>query len=161
MITVTINGQPTTLAGPITVAAYVETLPPNQRHVAVAVNGEVISRDRWLDKQSPLGRTDGCCRIFRSQRIAASLLRLRKTEKEVPQSSGASVSTVAGPGHWADGGDDDGATLLPWAMRRLSTASQPASDPVRTGGENGGCKGARVTQENGVRPGEISDSLGW
>jgi len=49
MITVTINGQPTTVAGPTTVAAYVETLPPNRRHVAVAINSEVIPRERWPD----------------------------------------------------------------------------------------------------------------
>lgn len=49
MITVTINGKQQRLAGPLTIAAYVETLPVNQRHVAVAINGEVVPRDRWPD----------------------------------------------------------------------------------------------------------------
>lgn len=49
MITVTINGKQQTLAGPTTIAAYVETLPVNQRHLAVAKNGEVVPRDQWLD----------------------------------------------------------------------------------------------------------------
>ena len=49
MITVTINGKQQQLDGPTTVAAYVETLPVNQRHLAVAINGEVVPRDQWLD----------------------------------------------------------------------------------------------------------------
>ena len=56
MITVTINGKEQALAGPTTVAAYVETLPPNQRHVAVARNGEVIPRERW--PETPIDEGD-------------------------------------------------------------------------------------------------------
>ena len=47
MITVTINGKQQQLDGPTTIAAYVQTLPVDQRHVAVALNGEVVRRDRW------------------------------------------------------------------------------------------------------------------
>jgi len=49
MITVTINGKEQQLDGPLSVAAYVETLPVNRRHVAVAKNGEVVPRDQWPD----------------------------------------------------------------------------------------------------------------
>lgn len=49
MITITVNGKWQELDGPTTIAVFVQALPVNQRHVAVARNGEVIPRDRWPD----------------------------------------------------------------------------------------------------------------
>lgn|GEM_PF-142740 len=49
MIAVTINGKQQTLTRPTTVAAYVQALSTNERHLAIARNGDVIPRDRWPD----------------------------------------------------------------------------------------------------------------
>ena len=47
MITVTINGKPRELKGPLSVAALLETLDIIPAQVAVAVNGEVVPRSEW------------------------------------------------------------------------------------------------------------------
>ena len=45
----TINGKPRELAGPLTVAQYLETLGAAGRYVAVARNGEVLDRAAFAD----------------------------------------------------------------------------------------------------------------
>jgi sulfur carrier protein len=47
MIIITVNGKQEALESPTTVAAYIEAMPIEQRHLALALNGEVIPRDRW------------------------------------------------------------------------------------------------------------------
>ena len=47
MITVTVNGKPRELEGPLSVAALLETLDIIPAQVAVAVNGEVVPRSEW------------------------------------------------------------------------------------------------------------------
>jgi sulfur carrier protein len=48
-VIVTVNGQPRELAAGATVATVVELLDvaPDARGVAVAIDGEVVSRSRW------------------------------------------------------------------------------------------------------------------
>ena len=48
MITVTVNGKPRELEGPLSVAALLETLDIIPAQVAVAINGEVVPRSDWL-----------------------------------------------------------------------------------------------------------------
>ena len=50
---VTVNGQPREVGAGATVASVVEMLDvsPGARGVAVALNGEVVSRGRWADTQ--------------------------------------------------------------------------------------------------------------
>lgn len=47
MITVTVNGKPRELEGPLSVATFVKRLDINARRVAVALNGEVVPRGEW------------------------------------------------------------------------------------------------------------------
>jgi len=47
MITVTVNGKPRELDGPLSVTAFLKTLDIKARQVAVALNGEVVSRSEW------------------------------------------------------------------------------------------------------------------
>ncbi len=47
MITVTVNGKPRQLEGPLNVTAFLETLDINARQVAVAIGGEVVPRSEW------------------------------------------------------------------------------------------------------------------
>ena len=47
MITVTVNGKPRELEGPLSVTAFLETLDINARQVAVAIGGEVVPRSEW------------------------------------------------------------------------------------------------------------------
>jgi thiamine biosynthesis protein ThiS len=47
MITVTVNGKPRELEGPLRVTAFLEALDINARQVAVAINGEVVPRTEW------------------------------------------------------------------------------------------------------------------
>ncbi len=47
MTTVTVNGKPRELEGPLSVAAFLEALDINARQVAVALNGEVVPRSEW------------------------------------------------------------------------------------------------------------------
>jgi len=47
MITVTVNGKPRELEGPLNVTAFLEALDINARQVAVALNGEVVPRNDW------------------------------------------------------------------------------------------------------------------
>jgi sulfur carrier protein len=50
---VTVNGEPREVAAGATVASVVELLDvaPGARGVAVALDGEVVSRGRWADTQ--------------------------------------------------------------------------------------------------------------
>jgi sulfur carrier protein len=52
-VNVTVNGQPREVGAGATVASVVEMLDvsPGARGVAVALNGEVVSRGRWADTQ--------------------------------------------------------------------------------------------------------------
>jgi sulfur carrier protein len=52
-VNVTVNGEPRQLDAGATVANVVEMLDvsPGARGVAVALNGEVVSRGRWADTQ--------------------------------------------------------------------------------------------------------------
>ena len=47
MITVTVNGKPRELEGPLSVTAFLRGLDINPAQVAVAVNGEVVPRSDW------------------------------------------------------------------------------------------------------------------
>ncbi len=47
MITVTVNGKPRELEGPLSIAALLETLDIIPAQVAVAINGEVVPRSEW------------------------------------------------------------------------------------------------------------------
>lgn len=47
MISITLNGKPKEIAGPMSISALLEALGINPRQVAVARNGEVVPRDRW------------------------------------------------------------------------------------------------------------------
>ncbi|MEE8369888.1 MAG: sulfur carrier protein ThiS [Dehalococcoidia bacterium] len=44
---ITLNGKPHQLAGPTSVADLLRALDINAGQVAVALNGEVLPRDRW------------------------------------------------------------------------------------------------------------------
>jgi sulfur carrier protein len=52
-VNVTVNGEPRQVDAGATVASVVEMLnvSPGARGVAVALNGEVVSRGRWADTQ--------------------------------------------------------------------------------------------------------------
>jgi sulfur carrier protein len=56
---VTVNGEARELGAGATVASVVEMLDvaPGARGVAVALNGEVVSRGRWADTQLSDGST--------------------------------------------------------------------------------------------------------
>lgn len=47
MITISVNGKPRELEGPLSVTALLKTLDTNARQVAVALNGEVVPRSEW------------------------------------------------------------------------------------------------------------------
>ncbi len=47
MITVTVNGKPRQLEGPLDITAFLKAVDINARQVAVALNGEVVPRDEW------------------------------------------------------------------------------------------------------------------
>ena len=49
MITVTVNGKPRQVEGPLSVTAFLKTLDINAGQVAVAINGEVVTRSEWKD----------------------------------------------------------------------------------------------------------------
>ena len=49
MISVTVNGTPTTFADPPTLDALVADLRPDRRGIAVARNDEVVPRSTWAD----------------------------------------------------------------------------------------------------------------
>lgn len=49
MISITLNGKPRQLEGPLSVAALLDTLDINPKQVAVAVNGEVVPRHQWTE----------------------------------------------------------------------------------------------------------------
>ncbi len=44
---VTVNGDPTTLADGLSVAALVDDRAPDHRRIAVAVNADVVPRSAW------------------------------------------------------------------------------------------------------------------
>lgn len=48
MIEVTINGEKRILENPITLVEYLESLSININHVAVAYNGEVLHREKYV-----------------------------------------------------------------------------------------------------------------
>jgi sulfur carrier protein len=48
-MTITLNGKPHPVAGPISVADLLRALDINIAQVAVALNGEVIRRDQWSE----------------------------------------------------------------------------------------------------------------
>jgi sulfur carrier protein len=52
-VNVTVNGEPRKVGAGATVASVVEMLDvaPGARGVAVALDGEVVSRGRWADTQ--------------------------------------------------------------------------------------------------------------
>jgi sulfur carrier protein len=56
---ITVNGEARELGAGATVASVVEMLDvaPGARGVAVALNGEVVSRGRWADTQLSDGST--------------------------------------------------------------------------------------------------------
>ncbi len=47
MITVTVSGKPRQLEGPLNITAFLKAVDINARHVAVALNGEVVPRGDW------------------------------------------------------------------------------------------------------------------
>lgn len=47
MMTITLNGKPRQIEGPSTVTDFLRALDINPEQVAVALNGEVVPRDRW------------------------------------------------------------------------------------------------------------------
>ena len=47
MTTITLNGKPREIEEPMTVADFLHTLDITPRQVAVALNGDVLPRDRW------------------------------------------------------------------------------------------------------------------
>ncbi len=47
MITVSVNGKPRQLEGPLSVTAFLKAVDINARRVAVALNGEVVPRSEW------------------------------------------------------------------------------------------------------------------
>lgn len=47
MMRITLNGEPREVEGPATVDTLLEALGVNPRQVAVALNGEVVTRSRW------------------------------------------------------------------------------------------------------------------
>jgi len=49
MITITLNGKPRTLEAPVNVTSLLTALAVKPRQVAVAVNGEVVSRREWAE----------------------------------------------------------------------------------------------------------------
>ncbi len=49
MITISLNGKPRQLERAATVAALLQVLDINPQRVAVALNGEVVPRDRWAE----------------------------------------------------------------------------------------------------------------
>jgi len=57
MITITLNGKPRQIEGPISIADFLQALDINRRQVAVAVNGEVVPRDRWPEARINGGDT--------------------------------------------------------------------------------------------------------
>jgi sulfur carrier protein len=58
-VNVTVNGEPRELGAGATVATVVEMLDvaPSGRGVAVALDGEVVSRGRWADTRLSEGST--------------------------------------------------------------------------------------------------------
>lgn len=49
MMRITLNGEPREVEGPGTVDTLLEALGVNPRQVAVALNGEVVTRSRWAE----------------------------------------------------------------------------------------------------------------
>ncbi len=47
MITLTVNGNKTELEGPTNLKDHLESLGVNTRFIAVALNGEVLKKDRY------------------------------------------------------------------------------------------------------------------
>lgn len=47
MITITLNGKPREVDGPLNVMLLLEKLGVNPKQVAVAMNGEVVPRAAW------------------------------------------------------------------------------------------------------------------
>ncbi len=47
MITITLNGKPRQVDGPVTISDFLRSLDINPKQVAVALNGEVVRRDDW------------------------------------------------------------------------------------------------------------------
>ena len=47
MVSITVNGKPREIEAPQTVPALLDTLSVNPKQVAVAINGEVVTRDSW------------------------------------------------------------------------------------------------------------------
>jgi sulfur carrier protein len=47
MITITLNGKPKKIEGSQTVISLLQSLNINPKQVAVAIDGEVVTRDTW------------------------------------------------------------------------------------------------------------------
>ena len=47
MISITLNGKPHQIEGPTGITDFLRALDINPQQVAVALNGEVVPRDRW------------------------------------------------------------------------------------------------------------------
>ena len=47
MITITLNGKPRQIEEPASITDFLRALDINAGQVAVALNGEVVPRDRW------------------------------------------------------------------------------------------------------------------
>ena len=57
MIAITLNGKPHDLSEQTSVTGLLASLNINPKQVAVAVNGEVVSRDTWADSKVADGDT--------------------------------------------------------------------------------------------------------
>jgi sulfur carrier protein len=57
MTAITLNGRPHILDGQTSVTGLLAALNINLKQVAVAVNGEVVSRDTWADAKVADGDT--------------------------------------------------------------------------------------------------------
>ena len=49
MIEVTVNGEKIVLENPVSLMEYLESLSINTNHVAVAYNGEVLHREKYVN----------------------------------------------------------------------------------------------------------------
>jgi sulfur carrier protein len=57
LIRVILNGKNTEFQGSLTVSALLDSLNINARQVAVAINGEVLTRDSWAEAEIQAGDT--------------------------------------------------------------------------------------------------------
>ncbi len=49
MIAITLNGKPRQIRGPASISDFLRALDIDPQQVAVALNGEVVPRDRWRE----------------------------------------------------------------------------------------------------------------